>query len=215
VDDKTKDIIQCISDIVNFSNELNIKSYIWGGYVQDIIEGKILREHNDIDVFIENLDTNIKYLEEKFTNNGYNFLFSNEIQMLKLNKNGIKATINPVKFINKTAIWNHIGEQGFICFPKDWLDIDYREFYGIKVMTAGIKFEYCVRKIIKYMNPAWLNRIREKDIIANEYYQKKLEEEKIEPAELLDKIWGYNPYWLKDGYNGYEAPVLVIGKDYK
>jgi hypothetical protein len=36
----------------------------------------------------------------------------------------------------------------------------------------------------------------------------------LDPKELLKMIWSYNPYWLKEGYNGYEAPVLVLGKDY-
>jgi tRNA nucleotidyltransferase/poly(A) polymerase len=57
-----KEILQGISDIISVSNELNIKAYIWGGYVQDIMEGKILREHGDIDMFIENMDKNVNEL---------------------------------------------------------------------------------------------------------------------------------------------------------
>jgi hypothetical protein len=206
------EIIECISDIVDSSNKLNIKSYVWGGYVQDIIEGKILREHKDIDMFIENMDEHIEKLGHELKD--FKFDYHNNIKMLKLEKNGIKITINPIIFINETAIWKHIGEQGFINFPKNWLDKDFRHFYDIKVLTSGYKFEYCVRRIIKYMNPNWTKNIREKDIIANKYYENILKENGIKPSELLEKIWGYNPFWLKDGYNGYEAPVLVIGKEY-
>ena len=213
MDNKTKEILEFIADIVTFSNELDLKSYIWGGFVQDILEGKILREHGDIDMFIENLDINIDNLEYKFKSKDYDCKYHKDIQMLNLGKNKIKATINPIKFNNKTAIWKHIGDQGFICFPKEWLDVDFRTFYDINVLTSGIKFEYCVRKIIKYMNPNWTNRTREKDITANKYYEKKLMENNINPKELMEKIWAYNPYWFKDGYNGYEAPVLVIGRE--
>ena len=65
------------------------------------------------------------------------------------------------------------------------------------------------------MNPNWTNKIREKDILAKEYYCKKLFENNIRVEELMEKIWAYNPFWFKEGYNGYEAPILVIGKDYK
>ena len=215
MENNNKDILQCFEDIQSFSNQLSIKSYVWGGYVQDIIEGKILREHGDIDVFIENMDMNIDELIEKFNNAKYKCSYLNDIQMLNLVKNEVKATINPIRFIDKTAIWKHIGEQGFISFPKDWLDKEYRNFYNLSILTAGIEFEYCIRKIIRYMNPNWTGNIRDKDIIANAYYEKKLLDKNISPKELLGKIWGYSPFWLKDGYNGYEPPVLVIGREYK
>jgi hypothetical protein len=194
---------------------LNIKSYVWGGYVQDIIEGKILREHGDIDVFIENMDIYIKDIVKLFEKAKYKYKYHNDIQMLNLEKSNIKTTINPIEFIGKTAIWKHIGEQGFINFPREWLDSEYRNFYNLSIRTSGIKFEYCSRRIIKDMNPNWTDKIREKDIKSIEYFEKKLHEENIDPNELLEKIWGYNPYWLKEGYNGYKPPVLVLGKDYK
>jgi hypothetical protein len=210
-----KEILQGISDIILVSNELNIKAYIWGGYVQDIMEGKILREHGDIDMFIENMDKNINKLIKKLKTKNFICSYYSDMQMLILNKNNIKATLNPIIFKNTTAIWKHIGEQGFISFPKEWLDMEYKEFQGIYVLTAGYKFEYCIRTIIKYTNPNWENRIREKDIQAKEYYKKILLKNNINGEELLKKIWSYNPYWLKDGYTGYEKPVLVIGKEYK
>ena len=210
-----QDIIQCISEIYSFSNELEIKTYFWGGFVQDIIEGKILREHGDIDLFMENMDMKINSLLDLFKNNEYICSYHDDIQMLNLEKNNVKVTINPIIFKNETAIWKHIGNEGFICFPKEWLDIEYRNFYGINVLTSGCKFEYCIKSIIKYMNPNWTNKIREKDILAKEYYCKKLFEKNIRVEELMEKIWAYNPFWFKEGYNGYEAPILVIGKDYK
>jgi hypothetical protein len=215
VNKNEKETIQYLEDIIVFSNELNIKSYVWGGFVQDIIEGKFLREHKDIDIFIENMDTNINSLMDKLKNKEYNCSYATNMQMLKLAKNNVRAVLNPIIYNKNVANWKHIGDQGFICFPKDWLDTEYRTFYDVKILTSGIKFEYCVRKIIKYMNPIWTNKIRDKDNVANEYYKSKLLENNIEPEQLLEKIWGYNPYWLNDGYNGYEPPVLVIGKDYK
>ena len=207
--------IQFIGDIISSTNELNIKSYMWGGFVQDILEGEFLRDHKDIDLFIENMDENINELMNKLNNKNYNCSYAADMQMLKLEKNNIKAVLNPVITQNKTAIWKHIGDQGFISFPNEWLDTEYRTFYGLNILTSGIKFEYCLRKIIKYMNPNWTNKTRDKDIAANEYYKTKLMENNIEPDGLLDKIWGYNPYWLNYGYNGYEPPVLVIGKEYR
>jgi hypothetical protein len=210
-----KEYLQNVSEIMEISRELNIKAYIWGGLVQDIIEGKFLREHGDIDIFIENMDTEINKIINKLEKLNYECTYSTEMQMLNAKKDNIRTTMNPIIFDKKVAIWKHIGEQGFINFPKEWLDNEYRNFYNIKVLTAGYKFEYCVRKTIKHMNPNWENRIREKDIKAIEYYEKIILDNNIRPGELLEKIWGYNPYWIKDGYNGYEPPVLVLGKEYK
>jgi hypothetical protein len=193
---------------------LGIKSYVWGGFVQDIIEGKILREHGGLDMFMENMDSNIIDLEKYFIKNGYKYKYDNDLQMINIEKDDVRNTLNPIIFKNETAIWKHIGNFGFMCFPKEWLDTEYREFYNVKVLTSGILFEYSVRKIIKYMNPEWTNKIREKDIVANKYYENKILEMNINPKELMEKIWAYNPYWYKDGYNGYEAPVFVEGKDY-
>jgi hypothetical protein len=179
------------------------------------MEGKMLREHGDIDMFIENMDKNINELLSKLKTKQFTCSYYDDMQMLKLNKNNVKIIINPIIFENATAIWKHIGEQGFVIFPKEWLDTEYKEFHGINVLTSGYKFEYCIRTIMKYTNPNWENRIRDKDIQAKEYYEKILLENNIKGEELLDKIWSYNPYWLKDGYNGYENPVLVIGREYK
>lgn len=209
------EIIQSISDVFMVCDELKIKAYIWGGLVQDILEGKILREHGDIDMFLENMDTNIHNLLDKLKIKGYNCSYNENIQMLNIERNNIKTTINPIIFNNNTAIWKHIGNQGFICFPAEYLDTELRKFYDINVLTSGFKFEYCIRKIIKYMNPHWTNNIREKDIKVHTFFERKLQENNINPKELLEKIWGYNPFWLKDGYNGYEAPVLVLGKEYQ
>jgi hypothetical protein len=135
-----KEILQDISDIISVSNELNIKAYIWGGYVQDIMEGKILREHGDIDMFIENMDKNVNELIKKLKTKDFICSYYGDMQMLILNKNNIKATLNPIIFRNATAIWKHIGDQGFFSFPKEWLDTEYKEFQGINVLTAGYKF---------------------------------------------------------------------------
>ena len=31
---------------------------------------------------------------------------------------------------------------------------------------------------------------------------------------LLHEFWSYSPFWIEKGYPRFEAPTLVIGKDY-
>ncbi|MDR0982824.1 MAG: hypothetical protein LBM07_06240 [Culturomica sp.] len=214
MEDKTlnEKYMKMIDDIYTTLEHLHIKGYIWGGLVQDILEGHFSREHNDLDMFIENLvEIKDSFMEEMTTKN-YKCSFENTMSMMRIEANDIHCGMNPLKIINNTAQWKHIGDLGFVMFPKDWLDNNYRQFYNLNVLLSGYKFEYCFRKMATHLNPQW--KTRPKDAEAIKYFSKKIADDNIKGEELLSKCWSYNPFWFKYGYNGCEEPVVVMGKDY-
>ena len=199
--------LSIFSELYEFSQATGYRCYIWGGFVQDILSGVILRTHKDIDCFIENLDTNIEIIEKYFYKKGYQCHFNSEFLMLTIEKYNQHVSINPIHFKDKLiAEWKHIGNQGSITFPIKWLDTEYRMFYNIPVLTAGSKFEYVFRELIEYLNPEWKPRIKDKS--AKKYFR-KLEEDN---RELFEEFTSYNPFWLKKGYADNTPPVLVNGK---
>ena len=212
MDEENIDTIKMLDDLYNTVNTFNAKAYIWGGFVQDILENRILREHKDIDVFIENLVENLNGIINNMEKLKYKCEYTEKFCMLKIIKNGKHFGINPLKINHEVAIWKHIGEKGFVAFPKEWLDEKRRTFYDINVLTSGIKFEYSFRIIATHLNPQW--KEREKDNAALKYYKQKLIENNIDEKELLKNIWSYNPFWLDYGYNGFKEPVIVLGKEY-
>jgi hypothetical protein len=212
LDNEKEEYTNILKDIYSVTNTLNIKAFIWGGFVQDIIENQYSRKHKDLDMFIEELDTKKEIIIKAFIEKNYKYEYKESFKMLVLYKNNIHVAINPIMFDHNIAIWKHIGDKGFVVFPKEWLDKEPREFNGINILTAGIKFEYGFRKIAKYLNPEW--KEREKDIIGMEYYKNKLMNENIKEEDILNNIYSYNPFWLEYGYNGFKDPVIVIGKNY-
>jgi hypothetical protein len=208
------DFLELLKIVYLIAGKLNIKAYIWGGFVQEIIENKYSRNHRDLDMFIENLDTKINDITEVLERENIKYEYKEQFKMLVLYRNSVHIGINPVLFEHTIAIWKHIGDKGFVIFLKEWLDNKFRDYNGINVLTAGIKFEYCFRKIAKYVNPDWKNKNREKDIKNLEYYKNKLIQKSIDPKELLQYIYSYNPFWFKHGYKELKEPIIVVGKDY-
>lgn len=66
------------------------------------------------------------------------------------------------------AEWKHIGNDGSVFFPADWLDKTPRDFYGIKVLTSGIRFEYAIKTKVKMLTPEWEVFLMKSDIAAKE-----------------------------------------------
>ena len=209
----TENIIENISQVIDISRKYNKKCYIHGGYVQDIMEGKLLRKHYNIKMFIEHMDRDIKYYIKLFNDKKYYVEYWEYTNILHLKKDNVRITLTPIIFQEYTAIWKYLGEQGIICFPIEWLDNEYRTFYNLNLYTSGINLEYCYRIMYKYMHPFCPKDKVEKYIKALNYFEEKLIENNIKPYDLFKYIWSYNPIHLKDGFKGYEPPVLVIGKD--
>lgn len=201
-----------MNDLHEITSLLEIKFFIWGGFVQDILEKRFLREHKDLDVFIEYLEENKGKLTQYFTEKKYNCKYIEEISMLVIEIEGKHASMNSLIYKEDSAIWRHIGEQGFISFPKIWLENNLILFYNIPVRISGVNFEFCFRSIIKALNPEW--KTRNKDIDSLKFYDGIIKKTNSNIEEMLTKIWSYNPFWQTKGYCGYEKPVIVLGKEY-
>lgn len=200
--------LKFMKDIRDVSAACTTKTYIWGGFTTDIFEGKFLREHHDLDGFIENMMSILELLISEYKIRGYHTEFRNDINMLSIRKENVRAAFNPLDIDGAVAMWRHIGDQGTVYFPYAWLDDAPRTFYDVEVYTSGLCFEYGLRSIVKNLNPEWSNE-REKDKIAKEYLTAKIAEKRIEAKTILKNIWSYNPFWAKRGYDPFDKPTLV------
>lgn len=199
--------LEFMKDIYEISAACSTRTYIWGGFAIDIFEGIFLREHGDLDGFVENMMAVLDQLINKYKNRGYNTEFRSNINMLVIKKGNQHAAFNPLDIDGNVAMWRHIGDQGTVYFPFSWLDSIPRSFYNTKVYTSGFCFEYGFRKIVSFLNPEW--KEREKDRIAKEYLEIKIKENGIDTTTILKCIWSYNPFWIKKGYNPFDKPTLV------
>jgi hypothetical protein len=193
-----KSQLQLLKDIFEISGLCSTKTYIWGGLVPDIIEGHFLREHHDVDGFILNLLDVKNKMETLFRQRGYAASFSDDFDMLRVEKNGCHAAFNRLEIDNNTAMWRHIGNEGTVYFPGTWLENNPRYFYDIPVFVSGMEFEYSIKARVKLLSPVW--EPREKDIKALEYFSKKLRGPNIDLENLLKQVHSNNPYWRKKGY---------------
>jgi hypothetical protein len=210
VSETNREYLKFLKDIYEVSCESGTKTYIWGGFTADIMEGSFLREHGDLDGFTEDLMNKRHSLEAGYAKRGYAVEFNTDFNILKIGRNGLHAGFNLLEIDCNVAMWRHIGDEGTVFFPSEWLDREPRSFYGIYAYTAGILFDYGFRNIACRCNPHW--KEREKDKAAKEYLKEKIEAMGINSSMILEKIWSYNPFWARRGHDPFKEPVLVMPK---
>jgi len=190
-----------LNDIYEISEICSTGTYIWGGFVIDILEGHFLREHDDIDCFTMNLLDVSHRMEAQFIQKGYSGTFLDGADMLQVKKNGCGAAFNRLEVENDIAMWRHIGNEGTVFFPRNWLSDTTYDFYGTGMLISGAEFEYAIKANVKMLSPVW--ELRQKDIASLEYWVKVLKKRNINPESILHEIRSDNPYWRKRGYEGY------------
>ena len=137
----------------------------------------------------------------QFLQKGYAVTFLDEIDMLQVKRNGCGAAFNRLEIDNDIAMWRHIGNEGTVFFPVNWLSNTTYNFYDARMLVSGAELEYSIKANVKLLSTVW--QPRQKDIESLEYWTNVLKQENINPESLLHEIWCDNPYWEKLGYEGY------------
>ncbi len=205
--EKNRAYLDLIADVYEVSAAHSSRTYIWGGLTIDIFENRFLRDHHDLDGFTLNLEDISDRLATAYAKRGYQTKFDREFLILKIEKGGVHAGFNPLEISGDVARWMHIGREGSVYFPAGWLDATPRLFYGSKVYTAGIRFEYAIRTKGGMLNPEW--KPRDKDREATEYLERAIERENIRPQDIYEWIWSYNPFWYRRGYTEFFRPTVA------
>ncbi len=200
-----QDTLALLRDLWDVGEATGCKAWIWAGWAQDIREGRVLREHGDLDVFMLNMPDHLPELVAAFEARGIKTSFWNEFLLLKLERGTARCGINPLIERHGIAEWKHIGDQGSVFFPFEWLDAQPRDFLGVPALIAGTEFEYVFRTRIAATNPDWTPR--PKDRQAATYWRAALAERGASCEEVLSRVWTYNPFFFHRGNPAYYWPM--------
>ncbi|MHB0859282.1 MAG: nucleotidyltransferase domain-containing protein [Anaerolineae bacterium] len=196
-----------LKDIFEVSAACGTRTYIWGGFAVDILEGKFLREHHDLDGFTHDLLSVRERMTALFGARGYVVAFRDDFDMLSIARDGLHAAFNRLEVNGETAMWRHIGNEGTLYFPVQWLDDAPRPFYDAQVYLAGVAFEYTLKTNIRMLNAEWSPR--EKDRAALVYLERAMTLNGLDPEVELRRVWSYNPFWAKRGHPEYAMPTVA------
>ncbi|HSL46863.1 MAG TPA: hypothetical protein VK897_25725 [Anaerolineales bacterium] len=199
--------VTLLHDIYEVSNSCTTRAYIWGGLVQDILTGRFLREHHDVDGFILNLWNFREEIATSYKERGYEVSFIEEVNFLRIDCGEVHAGFNQLEFDGETALWRHAGNEGTVFFPKRWLSDTPQNFYDTKVYISGVELEYAIKAYPRLLNPNW--KAREKDEIAIKWLNSVIDERGIVREAILKQVWSYNPYWAKRGFREYQMPCVA------
>jgi hypothetical protein len=199
--------LRLLQDIYEVSAAVATRTYVWGGMVVDILSGEYLRVHRDIDGFTLDLLSVKTGMARLFSERGYATTYADEYGMLTISKGELHAALNRLEIDGRTAMWRHVGDQGTICFPAEWLDATPRCFYGIDTYISGAEFEYAIKTNAHLLNPEW--QLRDKDRAAIGFLSAELDRMGVDKSEIPSRIWSYTPYWAERGYPEYARCVTA------
>ncbi len=208
--DSKSDLLTILQDIYDVSEVCSTRTYIWAGLVPDIVQGRLLRDHHDIDGFTMDLLENRDALTVEYRARGYTVTYLEEFDILRIDRNGLHAGFNNLEIRQDTALWYHIGTKGTVFFPKKWLPEMSFNLQGVRSYISGLEFEYCIKKAPSLLSPIW--KRRDKDTETLSWLHDELLRRKIEPAELLRDIWSENPFWAERGYKEYSLPFHITAE---
>jgi hypothetical protein len=196
-----------LKDIYEVSELCSTRTYIWAGLVRDVITGKFLRGHGDVDGFTLNLWDLKDKMADLYKQRGYEVTFLHDVTFMRIDRDGVHAMFNRLEVDGDTAMWRHIGNEGTVYFPKGWLADQPHCFYGAQVFVSGVEFEYAIKTHPQLLSPLWKGR--QKDVDALDWLKEMLAAKGVCQEAILQQIWSYNPYWAKRGYKVYSMPVVA------
>ncbi|MGC9394088.1 MAG: nucleotidyltransferase domain-containing protein [Anaerolineae bacterium] len=199
--------LSILQDIDAVSAACGTRTYIWGGFTIDILTGRFIRAHHDLDGFTQNLLDVLPEMMARYAARGYATEFRDDIDMLTIRKGDTHAAFNRLEIDGPIAMCRHIGNEGTVYFPVEWLDAAPRDFYGVNVYTAGIQLDYALKTNIRMIHATWT--LREHDHAAIAAMERMLAERALDPEDFLRHVWSFNPFWVKQGYAQYALPAVA------
>jgi len=196
-----------LRDLFDVSSACGTRTFIWGGMSIDIQRGRFVRDHHDVDGFTLNLLDVKAEMIAMLTAKGYSCSYNAAFDMMKIATGNVHAGLNRLEAEQGCAMWRHVGNEGTIFFPLEWLDSRPRDFHGLALYTSGPRFEYAIKTNAYLLNPSW--QLREKDREAIEWLSGELERLSVDRPQMLTQIWSHTPFWAKRGYPQYERPIRV------
>jgi hypothetical protein len=205
--ENNKHHLALLKDIFEVSQLCSTRTYIWAGLVQDILMGEFLCDHGDVDGFTLNLWDLKDEMAALYKQRGYEISFYEDVNFLKIERDGEHAVFNQLELDGEIARWRHAGVEGTVYFPARWLSDMPQSFFDTKAFVSGIEFEYSIKTHPHLLGPEWKGR--EKDIATINWLHSVLEEREIDSGEILKQIWSYTPFWVKKGYKEYSMPSVA------
>ena len=196
-----------IRDIWEVSQEASTKTYFWAGIAKDISNDRFESEHGDIDGFTVDLLNKRETLTQLYERRGYKVKFLEAFHILRIDKNGEHAGFNRLDIENEVALWRHIGPEGTLYFPSEWLSNTPIDFYDTKAFISGLEFEYCIKTHPELLNPDWKGRQKDKETAL--WAKSRLIEKGQDPENLFERVWSYNPFFAKRGNKEYWLPKII------
>lgn len=157
---KTKQCLESLSLVERLTSELGTIAYAWGGFIPDIYNNRIEREHDDVEHLVLDLYSYIPQLSSLFSKNGWitEVLINGD---LKARKDAVKIHLGHLT-INERSNWYHNGNKGYIEFPTEWLNNSEIIFQGISLHAVKPEFQYVLKNNPQFMNSDW--KARQKDL---------------------------------------------------
>lgn len=102
--------------VEEISTALSTTSYLWGGCTLDVYQGRILREHHDLDYLTQDLYDHFSRFVEQFEQRGYT------TKQLVNGDLSVHACGMPIHLGNlcmgDPVTWTHNGQRGWLRFPR-------------------------------------------------------------------------------------------------
>ncbi len=134
--------IQAMGHLHQLLTRQQIIHGLWGGWIPDIYQGKILRDHGDLDyLYIVNHSSD-QDLQSLLQADGWKIVIDRHNALIG-HQNQLEINFIAVQQTGKIITWDPPDRAGVITFPADWFQ--ETEFQGVKISIIDIRFTYAMR----------------------------------------------------------------------
>jgi hypothetical protein len=188
--------LEAMTTIEALSAELGTRAYVWGGWSLDIHQGRVTREHSDIDCFVVDLYRLFAPFRDRLLEQGWETRDPLDGHLLGASRDGIRLALGHVELEAGAGAggagdggivnWKHNGNRGSILFPAAWLRREVVPFLGVELHIAEPELAYVLKTNPHLMNPDWSARDRDRADIA--LLRAMLAEKRVDLDTLLSQV---------------------------